>query len=280
MVQALLERIPALRARRLGDDQARAARARRRASTTGSSERGVRRAAMRPAISSSTSTFPWGQRSGTLRSELDRIARRRPRPAARARARRLARGEGEDARRRHDLRRRAARRARAPAPRPRDRERAARSSERIALAASQKESGRPLRLRRRERRPRTGRRRVRRHRANGSSDSAGYHGPLDDPPTHRSAARPASTRATHSRSSRPSARGRSTTTTTSSAKAPSTSSPAARPVALEELLDDVPRGDRRGQDQVRVHAARPALSHVPSGSAATRVAAVPCTPAR
>ena len=93
MVQALLERVPRLRLA-----VSATTRARRPGEVDGvhywflTDEEFDRRLAAGDFLE--YHVFPWGQRSGTLRSELDRIARRGARAAARARAERLARGEG------------------------------------------------------------------------------------------------------------------------------------------------------------------------------------------
>ena len=71
--------------------------------------------------------FPWGQRSGTLLSELDRIRGEGHVPLLELELEGSLAVKDQDPRRGHDLRRRAARRARAAAARPRDRERRARS---------------------------------------------------------------------------------------------------------------------------------------------------------
>ena len=95
MVQALLERVPTLRLAVSATTRARRPERGATASTTGSSPTRSSTAGSRPATSSSTTSFPWGQRSGTLalRARPDRGAGRRA--AARARARGALDGQGQ-----------------------------------------------------------------------------------------------------------------------------------------------------------------------------------------
>ena len=74
MVQALLARVPQLAAGGLGDDAAAAARRGRRRRTTGSSPTTEFDRRLAEGDFLEYHVFPWGQRSGTLRSELERIA--------------------------------------------------------------------------------------------------------------------------------------------------------------------------------------------------------------
>ena len=75
LVQALLAACRELRARRLGDDAQPAAGRDRRSSITGfSRDEEFDRRLERGDFLEYVTSFPWGQRYGTLRSELDRIA--------------------------------------------------------------------------------------------------------------------------------------------------------------------------------------------------------------
>ena len=202
-----------------------------------------------------------GTATGRSRSELDRIADEGRVCVLELEIEGALRVQEEVERQRHALRRAPTCRARAAAARARDRElrrdrradraRAGTSSSRPRASATWSgttTSSAP---------PTRSQALVERELA-----ARSYHGPSMIHPRIDELLPRTSTRATRSSSSPPSARGRSTTTTTSSARAwASRGSAAARRVALEELLDDVPGGDRPGQDQVRV---RQAASAPPS----------------
>ena len=129
--------------------------------------RGVRPPARRRTSSSSTTSFPWGQRSGTLLSELDRI-----------RDEGTCRCSSSSSKGSLAVKDRIAGAVTIFVDAPLDelerrlRGRATESGgeieERIALAREQKELAGRLRLRGRERRPRAGRGRVRRPSSSGS----------------------------------------------------------------------------------------------------------------